>query len=391
MSTTGNSAPDDRPVRVVIAPDKFRGSLTATEAAEAMAAGVRDAFAPVEVLVDLVPIADGGEGTLEALLVSGATAVPVRVTGPLGDPVEAAIAVRGDTAYVESAQACGLTLVPRPGPGTATRASTLGVGELIRAAVGTGARTVVVGLGGSATTDGGAGMASALGWVPVDADGRPVPPGGRALAAVAGLTRPAAADRSGLDGVRVLAACDVTAPLVGPAGAAAVFGPQKGADPAAVAVLDDALRTWARVLAGVFGRDVSDVPGAGAAGGLAAGLLAVCDAELVSGADLLLDLVGLPTAVATADLVLTGEGSLDRQTVTGKGPKAVADLARAAGVPVVAVAGRADLHDPDVCAAFDLVGDLVSAFPGRNTMHHTATLLRQRTRDLVRGLVPAGR
>lgn len=383
--------PGDRPAspgpRVVVAPDKYRGSLTAPEAARAMAAGVADAVPGA--LVDVLPIADGGEGTLDVLLQAGATAVPARVTGPLGRPVDARIAVLGTTAYVESAQACGLALVGSPGPATALQATTRGVGELLLAAARPDVDTVVVGLGGSATTDGGAGLAEALGFVPLGADGRPVAPGGGGLPGVAVLADRRSGDR--LRGVRVVAACDVTAPLLGPRGAAAVFGPQKGAGPDEVRVLEQGLTAWAGALAAVAGRDVAALPGAGAAGGLAAGLVALCGAEVTSGAALLLELLGLPQAVAAADLVLTGEGSVDASTVAGKGPQVVADLARAARVPVIAVAGRAERDDPAVSRAFDALADLVTAFPGQDTVRDAGPLLRACTRRAVGQWARSGR
>ncbi|WP_409329263.1 glycerate kinase [Trujillonella humicola] len=373
------SRPASGGLRVVVAPDKYRGSLTAAEAAQAMAAGVRDEVP--DAAVDVLPVADGGEGTLDVLLHAGATPVPVRVPGPLGRPVDARIAVLGSTAYVESAQACGLALIASPGPATALDASTEGVGELLLAAARLDVRTAVVGLGGSATTDGGAGLARALGFVPLDAAGRQAAPGGGGLATVARL-----ADRreqDALRGMRVVAACDVTAPLLGPQGAAAVFAPQKGAGPAEVRRLEQGLRAWAGVLAAATGRDVSALPGAGAAGGLAAALVALCGAEITSGATLLLDLVGLRRVVAAAHLVLTGEGAIDASTVAGKGPKAVADVARAAGVPVIAVAGRAERGDPAVARSFDVLEDLVTAFPGEDTLRDAGPLLRRCTRRAV--------
>lgn len=335
--------------RVVVAPDKFKGTLSATEAADAMVSAVRESLPDSEVVV--VPVADGGEGTVDALVSAGAAEHRFLVTGPLGDAVPARLAVDGATAYVESAQACGLTLLP-PTPETALRAHSRGVGELVRHALDLGCREVVVGLGGVACTDGGAGALGALGVR--DVGGRRLDGGGGGLRELTGL------ELTGLDGrlgeTSVVVATDVTNPLVGPHGAAAVYGPQKGAGPHEVELLDAGLRHWATLLAAATGRDVSDTPGAGAAGGLAAGLVAGLDARVVSGVDLVLERVGAPDLVAGADLVLTGEGRMDGQSLHGKAPVGVARLARAHGVPVLAVAGAVDPAARDQLAgSFDAV------------------------------------
>ena len=320
----------------MLAPDKFKGSLTATEAAAAMAEGCRTALPGCHVAK--VPVADGGDGTVDVLGAAGATLVKRTVTGPLGAPVPAVLAVLGDTAYVETAQACGLRYVSVPTPATARAATTFGVGELVRAALDLGHRRLVLGLGGSATTDGGSGMAVALGARLLAADGQPVAPGGAALAHLATV------DVSGLDprlaDTEVVLACDVDSPLAGPAGAAQVFAPQKGADPAAVAQLDAALTSYGRRLEEQLGRRVMDRPGAGAAGGLGAGAMAFLGAEATSGIDLLLDLLRLPDAIVGADLVVIGEGHLDEQSLAGKAPLGVTRLAGRLGVDVLAVAGQ---------------------------------------------------
>lgn len=322
-------------MRVVIAPDKFKGSLTAREAAEAVAEGLRRALPDVETVV--LPVADGGEGTVDAALGAGYEPRRVEVAGPTGEPVEALFALRGQVAVVEMAEASGLRRLPGgvPAPLTAT---TRGTGELVLAALDASAGRLVLGIGGSATTDGGAGMAQALGARLLDRAGRELPPGGAALRDLDRL------DSSGLDprlgGLEVVIASDVDNPLTGPRGAAAVYGPQKGATPADVPVLDAGLTRWAEVLRRDLGADVADRPGAGAAGGLGAGCLALLDARLVPGIDLLLDVVGFADAVAGADLVVTGEGSLDEQSLHGKAPVGVAAAAWAAGVPVVALVGR---------------------------------------------------
>ena len=328
-------------MRVVISPDKFKGSLTAREAAEAVAEGLRRALPDVATVV--LPVADGGEGTVDAALGAGYEPRRVGVTGPTGETVEALFALRGRDAVAEMAEASGLRRLPGgvPAPLTAT---TRGTGELVLAVLDAAAGRLVLGIGGSATTDGGAGMAQALGARLLDRAGRELPPGGAALRDLDRL------DTSGLDprlaGLEVVVASDVDNPLTGPRGAAAVYGPQKGATPADVAVLDAGLTRWAEVLRRDLGADVADRPGAGAAGGLGAGCLALLGARLVPGIDLLLDVVGFADAVAGADLVVTGEGSLDDQSLSGKAPMGVAAAARAAGVPVVALVGRLQV-EPD--------------------------------------------
>ncbi|CCG01123.1 glycerate kinase [Blastococcus saxobsidens] len=343
------------PAALVVAPDKFKGSLSAAAAADAMAAGCRDALPDCRVTA--VPVADGGDGTVDVLRRAGARLVRRTVTGPLGADVEAEFAVLGDTAYLETAQACGLRHVPAPGPATARTATTYGVGQLVAAALELGHRRIVLGLGGSATTDGGAGMAVALGARLLDADGRDLPPGGAALSGLA------AVDLNGLDArlrdVEVVLACDVDNPLSGPLGAAAVFASQKGADRDSVAELDAALTRFGVRLAAVLGADVAGRPGAGAAGGLGAGTMAFLGARATSGIDLLLELLGLPGTVRGADLVLIGEGRLDDQTFAGKAPVGVARLAGSLGVDVVAVAGQVAarpeaLHAAGIQAAHSL-------------------------------------
>lgn len=327
--------------QVVIAPDKFKGSLTAAEAAARIAAGILRA-APGTAL-RLLPVADGGEGTVLAALAAGFTRVDATVGGPTGQPVEAALAVRGTTAVVEAAQASGLTLLPG-GVKAPLTASSHGTGQLIARALELGCTRIVLGLGGVACTDGGAGMAQALGARLYDADGAELPPGGAALARLHRLdlgALPAA-----LAGIEVVIAGDVDNPLLGSRGAPAVYGPQKGASPAQVAELDAALSCWADAVTALTGRDLRDAAGAGAAGGLGFGALALLGADMRPGIELLLDLLGFDRAVRGARLVVTGEGCLDVQTLHGKAPAGVAAAAAGAGVPVVAVAGRVELDEP---------------------------------------------
>lgn len=323
--------------RVLVAADKFKGSLTAVQVAERVTAGLRRACPDLE--VEALPVADGGDGTVAAAVAAGFERREVRVAGPLGDEVTAAFALRAGTAVVEMAEASGLQRLPA-GVFAPLTASTYGSGELLRAALDAGARTIVFGVGGSATTDGGAGMLSALGARFLDAEGEPVPPGG------GGLAELATADLSGLDPrlaeVELVLASDVDNPLTGPKGAPAVYGPQKGASPDDVAALDAALAHFAEVLRGPAGAKAAEYaasPGAGAAGGIGYGAL-LLGARFRPGIEVMLDVLGFAAALERADLVITGEGSLDEQTLHGKAPAGVAAAARAADKDVVAVCGR---------------------------------------------------
>jgi glycerate kinase len=333
-------------MRVVVAPDKFKGSLSAAEVAAAVAAGLL-AEVPSATVVQ-VPVGDGGEGTLAAALAAGFDRVPLRVAGPTGAPLPSALAVRGRTAVVEMAAASGLAVLPDgvPAPLTAT---SLGIGQLVRAALDRGCTEVVLGIGGSACTDGGAGLLIGLGARLTDAAGRDLPPGGGSLAELHRV------DLTGLDprlrATRVVLATDVDNPLLGPSGAAAVYGPQKGATPGDVDLLEAALARWVTGLSDVLGPRAGAVaaePGAGAAGGVGYACLAALDAVRRPGIDVVLDLVGFAGLLPGVDLVVTGEGSLDAQTLRGKAPAGVAARARAAGVPVVAVTGRCLLADADL-------------------------------------------
>jgi glycerate kinase len=428
---------------VVVASDSFKGSLTSLQVGDAVRLGLLDVAPHAEVVV--VPIADGGEGTVAAAVAAGWRAVPVAVHGPTGLSVTATVAVRGgredlapipvaeqgliprigtaapqrstaDTrhrtpdppplqpeetptvALVEMADVCGLGRLPDAVPAPLT-ASSRGLGEAIRAALDLGAAEVIVGVGGSASTDGGAGMLAALGARLLDAGGVDLPDGGAALARLAHL------DLSGLDPrlahTYIALAADVDSPLLGPTGAAAVFAPQKGATPAEVDLLEAALTHWADVVEShpdvpistnrsLQGQEggvprVTDwsmggrMPGAGAAGGIGFALMAVLGAHRRSGIDVVLDLVGLDAALSRADLVITGEGSLDAQTLTGKAVRGVATRATAHGIPVVAVCGRRILDDAGLTAL-----GLRAAYPltelepdVRRSMEAAAALLRR--------------
>ncbi|MEV8115314.1 glycerate kinase [Streptomyces xiamenensis] len=329
--------------RVLIAADKFKGSLTAAEVAAHVAVGLRRARPGVT--VEALPVADGGDGTVAAAVEAGFTLHEVEVTGPLGAPVTAGFAMRGTTAIVEMAEASGLRHLP-PGVFAPLIATTFGTGELLSAALDAGARTIVLGVGGSATTDGGAGMLVALGAKLLDVDGDPLAYGGGPLRELV------SADLTGLDprlkDTDIILASDVDNPLTGPQGAAAVYGPQKGADAQAVEALDAALGHFAEVL----GRtDLAGAPGAGAAGGVGYGALLGLNAVFRPGIEVLLEVLGFAAALERATLVITGEGSLDEQTLRGKAPAGVAAACRAAGRPVVAVCGRLAIDAASLRAA----------------------------------------
>ena len=325
-------------MRIVIAPNAFKGSLSALEAADAIAEGVRVALADAELV--LVPIADGGDGTVEALVAATqGERRTLRVRGPLGDPVNADYGLidGGSTAVIEMAKAAGLALVP-PEKRDPRVTSTSGVGELLQRAYDDGARHFIVGIGGSATNDGGAGMAQALGYHLLDADGRELAPGGLALQRLARIHTGGV--HANWKEAEVEVACDVTNPLTGPSGASAVYGPQKGATPAMVKDLDGALKHFAEIIRRDLEIDVEHLPGAGAAGGLGAGLVAFTGAALRPGAEMVMEAVRLDERLQGAQMVITGEGRLDSQTARfGKGPAAVARHARNAGIPVVAIGG----------------------------------------------------
>jgi glycerate kinase len=336
-------------MRIVIAPDKFKGSLPADQVAAAITAGLR-AVCPGAELVT-IPVADGGEGTVDAAVAAGFERVPVTAAGPTGDPVQASYARRGEVAVVELACVCGLARLPG-GRREPLTASSFGAGEVLRTALEAGARRIILGVGGSASTDGGAGLLQALGARVLDAQGEQI---GLGLGVGAALRDVASLDLAGLHpalrAAVIILAADVDNPLTGPDGAAEVYGPQKGAGPAEVAVLADGLRRWAAVVAAATGADWSQAPGSGAAGGVGFAARAVLAAQSRPGIGLVLELAGFDAALAGADLVITGEGSLDRQSLAGKAPVGVARAAARLGIPVVAVAGRSTLTAAELAAA----------------------------------------
>ena len=335
--------------RILICPNAFKGSLTGMAAAEAIRLGVERASVGLRatsgmwsdgIETDLLPLADGGDGTLATLVAATqGQVIPCRVRGPLGEPVDGAWGRLGGeqsgTAVVEMALASGLALL-RPEDRDPRRTTTYGTGELIRAALAAGCRKIIVGIGGSATNDGGAGMAAALGVRFADAQGAELEPGGAALARLAAVDPTHSVVPPG---TTIMVACDVDNPLCGPEGASAVYGPQKGATPEMVQELDAALAHYAEKIREHTGADVASVPGSGAAGGLGAGLLAFCGAEISSGLELAMEVTGFDRRLSVCQLVITGEGRLDGQTARGKVVAGVARRAQAVGIPVVAIAG----------------------------------------------------
>ncbi len=335
-------------MRIIVAPGAFKNSLTAQQAAAAIASGLEQSGLGADLL--LTPVADGGNGTLDAMLAGGGERRSRVVSGPLGAPVQAdwGLLPDGETAVVEMALASGMELL-KAEELDPLRASTVGTGQLLAAALDAGATRVILGLGGSATVDGGAGCLQALGVQLLDARGEAIGPGGAQLAQVRRV------DAGGLDprwqDVSLLLASDVDNPTLGEQGAAAVFGPQKGADAQQVDLLERQLSHFFTVIYEQTGRDLRQTPGGGAAGAFAAGMMAFLDAELQPGIELVLAHSGFGDALADADLVITGEGQMDEQTIHGKGPIGVARMARTRGVPTVALVGGLAVHDAQLHAA----------------------------------------
>ncbi|OYT81150.1 MAG: glycerate kinase [Pseudomonas sp. PGPPP4] len=371
-------------MKIVIAPDSFKESLSAAGVASALARGLRQALPAAEIRE--CPLGDGGEGTLDAVLAAtGGEVREARVTGPLGEPVTARWGWLAEqrTAFVEMASASGLELVPRARRDVRV-ATSHGTGELLRAALDAGAERLVLAIGGSATNDGGAGVLQALGVRLLDWQGQTLAPGGAALASLASLDLTGLHPR--LAAVEVVIAADVDNPLCGPQGASQIFGPQKGASPEQVRELDAALAHFATVTAATLGRDVSEQPGAGAAGGVGFAALAFLKATFRPGIEVVAELVGLDEALQGADLAVTGEGRLDGQTLRGKTPAGVLRLAQRHGVPVVAVAGSLGegydaLYQQGLAAAFSLVPGPLSL---EEALAQAEGLLERTARDIGR-------
>ena len=376
-------------MKVVIAPDSYKESLSALEVATQIELGFQEVF-PDAVCIKL-PMADGGEGTVQAMIeATDGRLVTLEVTGPLGQPVRSFFALTGDgrTAVIEMAAASGLGLVP-PEQRNPNLTTSFGTGELIRAALDAGARHLIVGIGGSATNDGGAGMLQALGVQLLDAQGQQLAPGGGAFGDLARI------DVTGLDArlrdCTVEVACDVDNPLTGPRGASAIFGPQKGATPDMVHTLDAGLKHFAALIQRDLGVAVDAVPGAGAAGGMGAAMLAFLGGKLQPGCDIIARAVGLDEAVRDADLVITGEGRIDQQTIFGKTPFGVAQVAKRHGKPVIAIAGSLGtnahvVHAHGIAAVFSVlgrVGDLNAALA--DAEHNVRTTARNLAAVLAMG------
>ena len=323
-------------MKIVIAPDSFKGSLTAVEVSDAIEQGIREIFPESEIVK--IPMADGGDGTVHCLVnATGGKILIEKVTGPLGDEVLASYGILGDkkTAVIEMAEASGLTLVPenRRNPLVTT---TYGTGQLIKFALDQGCRKMIIGIGGSATNDGGAGMVQALGAKLLDKDGEEIGFGGGELKKVFRIDTKYLDNR--LSETKVLVASDVSNPLCGPQGASRIYGPQKGATPEVIEELDESLAYFAGIIKRDLNKDVKDIPGAGAAGGLGASLIAFLNAELRPGIEIIIEIVKLEQAIKGADLVITGEGKIDSQTIYGKAPIGVAKIAKKYHIPVIAVA-----------------------------------------------------
>ena len=373
-------------MHVVVAPQALKGSLTAQEVGQAIALGVQAVYPQAH--TDVVPVADGGEGTVQALVdATDGEIIWQTVTGPLGLPVSAFFGLLGDgkTAAIEMAACAGLPLVPQEqrDPRITT---TYGVGELILAAIEHGSRHFILGIGGSATNDGGAGMAQALGASLLTEDGTAIARGGSALTTLSHISLEGLDTR--LPECTFEVACDVTNPLCGPTGASAVYGPQKGATPEIVQQLDAALEYYARILQRDIGQSVRDIPGAGAAGGLGAGLIAFLRATLRPGAQLILEAVNLETYMQKADLVITAEGQIDEQTAYGKSVGAVVMLAKRYNIPVLALAGGLGNGYQKV---YELGVDGIAVLPSgpmtlEYAMEHAAELTRDATERALRML-----
>lgn len=375
-------------MKVLVAPDSYKGSLKSPEVARALAAGVRDALPDAEIVE--LPVGDGGEGTLEALVAAtGGQFTTHQVEGPLGTPLSARLGLLGDgkTVFVEMAESAGLSRLEAASRNP-FRASTFGVGQLLQAAIETGRPLVLIGIGGSATNDGGAGMLAALGVRLLDKDGKELLPGGAALAS---LVRMDLESFIPPRNVELVVACDVTNPLTGQHGAAAIYGPQKfppehPATPEQLVTLDAALAHFADVVAETLGCDLRDEPGAGAAGGLGFALLAFLGARLERGVRLVLDAVRFDEQLEGTDLVLTGEGRIDGQTTGyGKTLAGIGERARQAGVPVLALGGSVSTDLGDYRAAG--LTSVASIVPGpmalEEALHRAPELARDAARRLV--------
>ena len=368
-------------MKIIIAPNEFKGSLSALKVATHIERGIKRVFSSA--ICELYPVADGGDGTLDVMIQNtGGKFISVPVFNPLGEEMQARLGIIGETAVVEMAEASGLRLLKRDQLNP-MRTTTYGTGQLIKAALDYGCKRIVVGVGGSATVEGGIGMAQALGAKLLDAQGNEIAYGG------AGLLQLHRVDLSGLDprlqDVKIQVACDVTNPLLGETGAARVFAPQKGADAQMVVDLERGLMQLADVIQRDLNKSVAEMTSGGAAGGLATGLYAFLGAELVSGVDLILDIIGLEAHIKDADLVITGEGRIDNQTAYGKAPAGVLRLARKYDVPVVALAGGVAGG-----VEFDAVLSIVDAPQSLDDAMQSAAILTENAAERMMHLIKVG-
>lgn len=371
-------------MRVIIASDSFKGTNSSLGVASTIEKGLKKVFPDADCL--LVSVADGGEGTVESVLAAcNGEEKKIQVTGPLGDTVEAfyGYVPSEKTAVIEMAAASGLPMIPKDqrDPRITT---TFGTGQLIKAALDDGCKKIVIGIGGSGTNDGGVGMAQALGYSFKDASGNELPYGGAALTNLASIDASNRDKR--LDDISILIACDVKNPLLGEKGASFIYGPQKGATPEVVKELDSALANLAKVEDAVSGEKLAETPGAGAAGGLGFGLLAFCNAKMASGINTVLDTIGFDALIKGADLVITGEGRLDGQSVYGKVPVGISERAKAQGIPVLAMVG--DLGD-NACAVYDygidsLMSTVNRAMPLETALAESVPLLEDASERAMR-------
>ena len=376
-------------MNVFIAIDSFKGNLTSLEVAQIVEEGIRRVYPDAK--IQKFPMADGGEGTVQTLMsFLHGEMVSIPVMGPNGAVVNAKYGIlQGSTAIMEMAEASGITLVPAS-ERNPLKATSFGTGQMIRDALDRGCREVMIGIGGSATNDGGEGMATALGAVFLDENGGKIGLGGAALGKIADI------DLRGLDprlkDTKFIVACDVNNPLCGVSGASAVFGPQKGATPEMVNLLDKGLENYAKIIEQKIGRKVADIPGSGAAGGLGAGLVAFCGAELKRGIDIVMDLLDIENAIRKADVVITGEGRVDAQTAHGKVPAGIAMRAKKYGKPVFAIAGYAD---QDATATYEcgidaVVSSITAPMTNEEAIQNSVPMIRDAAERLFRTLRAAG-
>lgn len=378
-------------MKIVIAPDSYKESLSAFDVACAIEEGFRDIFPSADYV--RLPVADGGEGTVEAMVAAtGGRIQHVTVTGPLGTPVEAFYGISGDgqSAYIEMAAASGLEIVP-PAQRNPLKTTSWGTGELIRHALDTGVKHIIIGLGGSATNDGGAGMLQALGARLLTQEQQPVPPGAEGLQQLARIEADTLDAR--LAQCRIEVACDVDNPLTGPTGASAVFGPQKGASAVMIPQLDASLRHFADIIARDLNVDVLILKGGGAAGGMGAALFAFCHAQLRPGIEIVTESLHLAEIVADADLVITGEGRIDSQTIYGKVPVGVAKVAKRFDIPVIAIAGSLTkdvgvVHEHGLDAVFSAIYNICTL---DDALIHGYENVRMAARNIAAVLKMGGR